>query len=296
MARGSRKTATPLRLVMKTMSDPVREDGLYPMRLQRFLARAGVASRRGAERLMTAGRVRVNGEVVTELGSKVDPASDVVSVDGIECHILERPCYLMLYKPSGYVTTMSDPQGRHTVAELVPTNRFPGLFPVGRLDMDTTGLLLFTTNGNVGQDLLHPSRHVEKHYVALVSGTPSAHDLDRLRHGVLLEDGPASPAGAELLRKADPLFSVVAPRGAGRTGGGEPNAVVGLTIHEGRKHQVKKMMQAVGHKVLRLHRDSFGPLSLTGVEEGSWRELTSSEVAAIEALSAGDAGDQREDD
>ena len=148
-------------MVTRTMSDPVREDGLYPMRLQRFLARAGVASRRGAERLMTAGRVRVNGEVVTELGSKVDPMSDVVSVDGIECHMLERPCYLMLYKPSGYVTTMSDPQGRHTVAELVPTDRFPGLFPVGRLDMDTTGLLLFTTNGTVGQELLHPSRHFE---------------------------------------------------------------------------------------------------------------------------------------
>ena len=259
------------------MSDPVREDGLYPMRLQRFLARAGVASRRGAERLMTAGRVRVNGEVVTELGSKVDPVSDVVSVDGIECHILERPCYLMLYKPAGYVTTMSDPQGRHTVAELVPTDRFPGLFPVGRLDMDTTGLLLFTTNGNVGQDLLHPSRHVEKHYVALVSGTPSAHDLERLRRGVMLEDGPASPAGASLLGKRDPLYSVVA-------------------IHEGRKHQVKKMMQAVGHKVLRLHRDAFGPLSLTGVDEGSWRELTPQEVAAIEGICAGLAGDQGEDD
>jgi 23S rRNA pseudouridine2605 synthase len=112
------------------MSDPIREDGLYPMRLQRFLARAGVASRRGAERLMTAGRVRVNGEVVTELGSKVDPASDVVSVDGIECHILEQPRYLMLYKPAGYVTTMSDPQGRHTVAELVPSGKLP--WPLSR--------------------------------------------------------------------------------------------------------------------------------------------------------------------
>ena len=271
-------------------------DFQYPLRLQKFLARAGVASRRGSEDLMTAGRVTVNGEVVTELGSRVDPSHDVVCVDGRRVEIAEHPVYLMLYKPSGYVTTMSDPQGRHTVAELVPTGRFPGLFPVGRLDMDTTGLLLFTTNGNVGQDLLHPSRHVEKHYVALVSGTPSAHDLERLRRGVLLEDGPASPAGAELLGKADPLFSVVAPHGAGRTGGGEPNAVVGLTIHEGRKHQVKKMMQAVGHKVLRLHRDAFGPLSLTGVDEGSWRELTTREVAAIETLSAGDSGDQREDD
>lgn len=273
---------------MPAMSDPLREDGLYPMRLQRFLARAGVASRRGAERLMTAGRVCVNGEVVSELGSKVDPAADVVSVDGIECRILEKPRYLMLYKPSGYVTTMSDPQGRPTVAELVPTETYPGIFPVGRLDMDTTGLLLFTTNGSVGQALLHPSRHIEKHYVALVSGTPSAHDLDRLRRGVMLEDGPASPARTELLAKGDPLYAVVAPHGAGRTGGGEPNAVVGLTIHEGRKHQVKKMLQAVGHKVLRLHRDAFGPLVLTGVKEGHWRELMPHEVAAIEAVCAGD--------
>ncbi|MCI6274544.1 pseudouridine synthase [Tractidigestivibacter sp.] len=278
------------------MSDPLREDGLYPMRLQRYLARAGVASRRGAERLMSAGRVRVNGEVVCELGSKVDPATDVVSVDGVECHVPERPRYLMLYKPAGFVTTMSDPQGRPTVAQLVPTNRYPGLFPVGRLDMDTTGLLLFTTNGSVGQGLLHPSRHVEKHYVALVSGTPSAHDLARLRRGVMLEDGPASPAAVALLGRESPLYSVVAPRGGGRTGAGEPNAVVGLTIHEGRKHQVKKMMQAVGHKVLRLHRDAFGPLSLTGVGEGRWRELSAREVAAIEATCAGGTGAEGGDD
>ncbi|MGI6230798.1 MAG: pseudouridine synthase [Tractidigestivibacter sp.] len=260
---------------------------LYPMRLQRFLARAGVASRRGSERLMTAGRVRVNGEVVTELGSKVDPVRDVVTVDGKVCAIAEKPAYLMLYKPAGYLTTMADPQGRPTVAELVPTGRYPGLFPVGRLDMDTTGLLFFTTNGNVGQDLLHPSKHVEKHYVALVHGTPSAHDLERLRRGVMLEDGPAYPAKAEILSPDDPLFSVVAPHGAGMTGGGEPNAVVGITIHEGRKHQVKKMMLAVGHKVLRLHRDKFGPLTLEGVKEGQWRDLTDEEVKAVEALGKG---------
>ena len=266
------------------MSDPIREDGLYPMRLQRFLARAGVASRRGSERLMTAGRVRVNGEVVTELGSKVDPARDVVTVDGAVCTIAERPRYLMLYKPAGYLTTMSDPHGRPTVADLVPVADNPGLFPVGRLDMDTTGLLLFTTNGDLGQALLHPSRHVTKHYVALVTGTPDERDLARLRAGVRLEDGPAAPARAELLPPSDPLFSLVAPHGAGRTGGGEPNAVVGLSIHEGRKHQVKKMMQAVGHRVLRLHRDAFGPLELVGVAEGGYRELTDEEVAALEAL------------
>ena len=267
------------------MSDPIRPDGLYPMRLQRFLARAGVASRRGSERLMTEGRVRVNGVVVTELGSKVDPASDVVTVDGVVRTIQERPRYLMLYKPAGFLTTMSDPRGRPTVAELVPVADAPGLYPVGRLDLDTTGLLLFTTNGDLGQALLHPSRHVTKHYVALVSGTPDERDLERLRRGVELEnEGPAAPARAELLSPRDPLFSVVAPHGPGRTGGGERNAVVGLTIHEGRKHQVKKMMQAVGHKVLRLHRDAFGPLRLTGLQEGAWRDLTEAEAEGLEAL------------
>ena len=267
------------------MSDPIREDGLYPMRLQRFLARAGVASRRGSERLMTAGRVRVNGAVVTELGSKVDPVSDVVTVDGVVCSISERPRHLMLYKPAGFLTTMSDPRGRPTVAELVPVADAPGLYPVGRLDLDTTGLLLFTTNGDLGQALLHPSRHVTKHYVALVSGTPDERDLERLRRGVELEnEGTAAPARAELLSPRDPLFKVVAPHGPGRTGAGERNAVVGLTIHEGRKHQVKKMMQAVGHKVLRLHRDAFGPLRLTGLQEGAWRDLTEAEAEGLEAL------------
>lgn len=267
------------------MSDPIREDGLYPMRLQRFLARAGVASRRGSERLMSAGRVRVNGEVVSELGSKVDPARDVVTVDGVRCEISARPFHLVLNKPAGYLTTMSDPHGRPTVAELVPVSEHPGLYPVGRLDMDTTGVLLFTTSGELGQALLHPSRHVDKRYVALVSGTPSEADLRRLRRGVRLEDGPVSaPARAELLSPADPLFRTVAPSGAGRTGAGEPNAVVSLTIHEGRKHQVKKMLQAVGHRVLRLHRDSFGPIRLAGLPEGGYRELTEDEARALEAL------------
>lgn len=266
------------------MSDPIRESGVYPMRLQRFLARAGVASRRGSERLMSAGRVRVNGVVVSELGSKVDPERDVVTVDGIVCTLSEAPFTLMLYKPAGYVTTMSDPHARRTVAELVPLGEHPGLFPVGRLDLDTTGLLLFTTDGDLGQALLHPSRLVTKHYVALVTGTPSEDDLERLRRGVMLEEGVrAAPAEARLLSPGDPLFSLVAPQGAGRTGGGEKNAVVGLTIHEGRKHQVKKMMQAVGHRVLRLHRDAFGPLRLTGLAEGAWRELTDDETRALAA-------------
>ncbi len=266
------------------MSDPIRESGVYPMRLQRFLARAGAASRRGSERLMTEGRVRVNGVVVTELGSKVDPERDEVTVDGRPVRLEERPVTIVLNKPAGYVTTMSDPQGRRTVAELVPTREHPGLFPVGRLDLDTTGLLLFTTDGDLGQALLHPSRHVEKHYVALVSGTPSEIDLDRLRRGIMLDDGPAAPAKARLVGPDERSFSTVAPYGAGRTGGGEPNAVVGLTIHEGRKHQVKKMMLAIGHRVLALHRDAFGPVRLGGVREGEWREVTEAERAELDRI------------
>lgn len=259
------------------------QDGekIVPMRLQRFLARAGVASRRGSERLMTQGRVRVNGQVVTELGSKVDPNCDVVTVDGIECSIHEKPAYLMLYKPAGYLTTMSDPQGRPCVADLVPTADYPGLYPVGRLDFDTTGLLLFTTDGDAGQELLHPSHHVTKHYVALVKGELTREQIARLEAGIQLEDGVAAPAKVEVLGPRSPLFKLVAPNGVGTDRIGRPNQVVGLTIHEGRKHQVKKMMLAAGHKVLRLHRDAFGPLTLTNVAEGSWRDLTQAEVDAV---------------
>ena len=169
------------------------DETIYPMRLQRFLARAGVASRRGSERLMTEGRVRVNGVVVTELGSKVDPLADEVTVDGMPCSIAETSVYLVLNKPAGYLTTMNDPKGRPCVASLVPCDRYPGLFPVGRLDADTTGVLLFTTNGMAGQNLLHPSHHVDKHYVALVEGVPTKDQLAELRRGVMLDDGPAAP-------------------------------------------------------------------------------------------------------
>ena len=153
------------------MSDATPEQP-FPMRLQKFLARAGVASRRGSEDLMTAGRVSVNGQIVTELGSKVDPKVDVVCVDGREVHLEDGSVYLMLHKPKGYLTTMDDPQGRPCVAQLVPRGRYPGLFPVGRLDKDTTGLLLFTTDGDMGQRLLHPKHHVDKTYQAHVAGVP----------------------------------------------------------------------------------------------------------------------------
>lgn len=255
------------------------QERIVPMRLQRYLARAGVASRRGAENLMTAGRVRVNGVVVSELGSKVDPARDVVTVDGAVVRPANKPTYLVLYKPAGYLTTMSDPHGRRCVASLVPTRKYPGIFPVGRLDFDTTGILLFTTNGDAAQELLHPSRHVSKRYVALVQGKPSPGELKTLRRGVKLDDGPAQPAQVRVIGPTDTLYATVAEEGmAGDT------SVVELVIFEGRKHQVKRMMAAVGHKVLRLHRATFGPIGLRGCERGCWRMLDDDEVAAIEKL------------
>ena len=255
------------------------DERIVPMRLQRFLARAGVASRRGSENLMTAGRVTVNGRVTSELGRKVDPLVDVVAVDGVEVRLSDGYAYLVLNKPMGYLSTMRDPQGRPCVERLVPTKRFPGLFPVGRLDFDTTGLLLFTTNGDAAQRMLHPSMHVWKHYVALVRGVPTAEQLERLRRGVMLDDGPAQPAEAKLLHRSDPLALPVAPEGVPYG-----HAVVGLRIHEGKKHQVKRMLKAVGHDVVRLHRDEFGPIALGEVASGCWRELTAEERTAIEDL------------
>ena len=247
----------------------------FPMRLQKFLARAGVASRRGSETLITAGRVCVNGVCVTELGSKVDPKVDEVTVDGNPVTLADEHTYLMLNKPAGYLTTMDDPRGRPCVAELVPTREHPGLFPVGRLDKDTTGLLLFTTDGEVAQALLHPRHHATKTYVALVEGEVTERELDRLRAGITLDDGPCQPARARLVEGAgDPKLE---RRGKSK------RSVVELTIAEGRKHQVKRMLGAIGHPVVRLHRESFGPLVLTGVRSGEWRELSEREVGAIRA-------------
>lgn len=259
------------------MHEEAREgERIVPMRLQKFLARSGVASRRGSEDLMTAGRVCVNGEVVTQLGSKVDPAIDVVTVDGKPVALNDTPAYIMLYKPAGYLTTMSDPQMRPCVAELVPTADHPGLYPVGRLDKDTTGLLLFTTDGDLGQLLLHPSHHVEKTYLALVDGTMTDRELEPLRRGIVLDDGPCKPARCRLLddhEARDAFGRHVVPA----------STAVEIKISEGRKNQVKRMMSAVHHPVLLLHRTRFGPLELTGLRVGSWRDLTPEEVESLKA-------------
>jgi len=237
---------------------------VVPMRLQKFLARAGVASRRGSEDLMTAGRVSVNGAVVTELGAKVDPLGDEVRVDGAVVTVVQQPVYLALNKPAGVVTTMNDPQGRTTVAELVPLAEHPGLFPVGRLDFETTGLLLFTTDGELSHRLLHPKWHVEKSYRVTVDGRVSEPELDRLREGVSLDDGLTAPARVRALR-------------VGATSHCE------IAIREGRKRQVRRMFSAIGHPVLELHRIRFGPVELGDLPRAGWRELSDAEVEALKA-------------
>ena len=232
-----------------------------PMRLQKFLARAGVASRRSSENLMTAGRVTVNGVVVSELGAKVDPLIDIVAVDGREVKLQDGPVTIMLNKPAGVITTMKAQSDRPIVASLVPVERFPGLYPIGRLDADTTGILLFSTDGELGNALLHPSKHVPKTYVATLKQPLSKRSADELRRGVQLDDGPAQPAEVEM---------------ASRDG-----KRIRITVHEGRYHQVKRMFEAVGYRVVRLHRESFGPLTLGSLKPGEWRELTPDELREL---------------
>lgn len=208
-------------------------------------------------------------------------------MDGREVSLAHESVFLILNKPAGYVTTMDDPQGRPCVASLVPTDAYPGLFPVGRLDMDTTGILLFTTNGECAQGLLHPSRHVDKHYVALVEGVPTAHQLDRLRSGITLDDGYCQPARVEMVEPGSRLAAAVAPNGPGKG-----RSIVGMTIHEGRKHQVKRMLMYVNHPVISLHRDTFGPLELGDLKPGVWRHLTKDERSELESIAAKESARQ----
>ena len=228
------------------------------MRLNAYLARAGIASRRGADELILSGRVRVNGEVAG-LGTFVT-ASDAVEVDSRAVDP-EPLAYVLLHKPAGVLTTARDPHGRPTVVELVGHER--RVVPVGRLDADTTGALLLTNDGHLAHRLMHPRYEVDKVYEADVEGEPSEEVLEQLRKGIELEDGPTTPADVRLLARS----------------------TVELAIHEGRKHQVKRMLEAVGHPVRRLHRRDYAGLTLEGLEAGEWRELTVDEVERLRGLS-----------
>ena len=237
-------------------------------RLQKVLAAAGLASRRACEVMINEGRVEVNGEVVTEQGRRVDPDTDVIRVDGARIPPPRRHAYLVLNKPRGVVSTMDDPEGRRTLADLVPERR-GRLFHVGRLDTDTEGLLILTNDGEFAHRLAHPSYAVPKTYLAEVTGVVSPAVLKRLRQGVTLDDGPVRPDAVKVVS----------------TGG--DRTLIKITLHEGRNHIVRRTMEAVGHPVRRLSRTGIGPVRLGTLRSGEVRELTRDELGGLLDLTGG---------
>ncbi|MQW75337.1 pseudouridine synthase [Nocardioides sp. dk4132] len=239
------------------------DDGL--IRLQKLLAQSDVASRRKCEQLMLDGLVVVDGEVVTRLGTKVDPRTAVIHVDGKRLPPISEKVYLVLNKPRGVVSTMSDPEGRRTIADLV-ADRPERLFHVGRLDTDTSGLLLLTNDGDFANRMAHPSYEVDKTYVAEVEGTISRATVKRLLDGVALEDGPVTVKRARLV-------------GGNQKASGA--SIIELVIHEGRNRIVRRLLDEVGHPVRRLTRTAFGPVLLMGMKPGDIRELSREELGLL---------------
>ncbi|ADL07909.1 pseudouridine synthase [Thermosediminibacter oceani] len=235
------------------------------IRLQKFLAMAGIASRRACEKLILEGRVQVNGKTVRELGVKVDPALDEVRVDGNVCRLNNKPIYILMNKPKGILTTVKDPFGRPTVIDLLKGVR-ERVFPVGRLDKDTEGLLILTNDGELSYRLTHPKHEIEKTYVAKVVGTPDESDFIRLRRGIVLEDGRTAPAKVRILKA------------------GRDFTVLEIIIHEGRKRQVRRMCKAIGHPVISLKRTRIGKLNLRGLAPGCWRYMTEAEIKYLKNL------------
>jgi 23S rRNA pseudouridine2605 synthase len=245
-------------------------------RLQKLLSIAGVASRRASEELITQGRVEVNGEVVRTLGSKADPARDVVRVDGRRLRFDVRPRYILLHKPKGVVTTRRDPQRRRTVIDLLAGVR-EYVYPVGRLDYDSEGLLLLTSDGDLAAQLTHPRHAVERVYEAVVVGAPGEEDLERLRRGIVL-DG-ARTAAAEVRRAG------TVDKGS-RGGSRQPLTKLVITLREGRNRQVRRMCASIGHPVRKLTRTRMGPITLGDLRPGEWRDLTPKEVAKLKNVPA----------
>lgn len=236
------------------------------MRLQKWLAEGGIASRRKAEELITAGKVKLNGKIAT-LGDKGDPAKDRLEVDGKKVTLVTKKVYIALNKPTGVVTTVTDTHDRPTVMDYVPTDT--RLYPIGRLDADTSGLLLLTNDGDFAQRLMHPKYEAKKTYVAVVTGVPGTDVVAQLRKGVVIEGKRTAPAQV----KVEELIP-----------GKEKTTRVRITIHEGRNRQVRKMWEAVGHKVLQLKRIGIGSLMLGTLPEGKWRKLTPPELKTFEKL------------
>ncbi|WP_054712456.1 pseudouridine synthase [Bacillus sp. JCM 19041] len=234
-------------------------------RLQKVIAQAGVASRRKAEEFITAGRVKVNGKKVTELGVKVNPERDRVEVDGVPLD-KEEPVYYLLYKPTGVISTSNDDKGRRTVTEIIGSEQ--RVYPIGRLDYDTSGLLLITNDGDFANLLMHPRHKIEKEYIAKVEGIPDRRELKRVEEGIMLEDGKTAPAKAKIL-------SVDKKK---------QTAIVRLIMHEGRNRQVRRMFEALGHPVKKLKRERYSFLTLGNLQPSEFRPLKPIEVKQLKEL------------
>jgi 23S rRNA pseudouridine2605 synthase len=248
------------------ISFPSEYPGLIMLeRLQKILSAAGIASRRAAEEIITAGRVAVNGKVVTELGSRADPAQDRIAVDGKEIRSEGVRSYIVLNKPVGYVTTLKDPQGRPVVTDLLKGVK-ERVYPVGRLDYNTEGVLLLTNDGELANRLAHPRHEVEKEYMVRVRGGVAPEQLELLSAGVDLEDGRSAPAVVKLARES------------------ENNTWISITIHEGRYRQVRRMCEAIGLSVVRLKRTRYGILETGEMKPGEFRFLSTQEVDGLRAL------------
>jgi len=236
-------------------------------RLQKVMSGMGVASRRASEEMIVAGRVAVNGKIVDTPGLKVDINKDKITIDGQVISTKPRTRYILLYKPAGYITSAKDQKGRRTVLDLL-TGVSERVYPVGRLDYATGGLLLLTNDGELTNALLHPSKEVEKTYQAEAEGKISAAKLKILREGVSLTDGITAPAKVRVLEQK------------------ERSTILEVTIHEGKNRQVRRMLDAVGHPVIRLKRVRFAFLDLKGLKVGEWRDLTPAEVGRLQSLAA----------
>ena len=235
------------------------------MRLQKYLALCGIASRRNAEKMITEGSVTVNGHLITEMGFQVDENTDVVIVNGVRTSIQEEKHYIAYNKPIGEVTTVSDPEGRATVMDKF--RDYPvRLYPVGRLDYDSEGLLLLTNDGDMMNHVLHPSREVSKVYLTKVSNIVTDEEISRLRHGVSIDGKLTSPASVRLIRRE--TF----------------DTVLLISIHEGRNRQVRKMIDSIGHHVVSLKRVEFGPVSLGDLPTGQWRRLSEAEIRRLKSF------------
>lgn len=235
------------------------------MRLQKFMAKAGVASRRKSEDIILQGRVKVNGEKITKLGTKVNPNIDIVEVDNIKINLENKKVYILLNKPVGYVTTVKDEFNRKTVLDLIKGVK-ERIYPVGRLDYDTSGLLILTNDGDVTYKMTHPSFEIDKVYIGTVKGVPTEDEMKRFEEGLIIDGYKTAPAKIEILKR------------------NSDDSTLKITIHEGRNRQVRKMCEAINHPIIKLKRVSMGELTLSSLKVGKWRFLSKEEIKYLKSL------------